>query len=131
MRNFITQSVTLPAPADILYKMYVNSELHAAITGGQAEVHAEPGGNFTAFDGTLTGTILHVVKSKLIVQTWRSASFKENDPDTTLILNFSTIGGKGRIDMVHLDVPAHGYNRIKDGWHTFYWQPWRDCIGKS
>ncbi len=94
-------------------------------------MHPEPGGSFTAFDGTLTGTILHVVQSKLIVQTWRSATFKENDPDTTLILNFSTVGGKGRIDMVHLDVPAEDYIRIKNGWNTYYWQPWRDSIGKS
>lgn len=129
MRSVITQSIAMPAPAEILYKMYVNSELHAAITGGSAQVHAEPGGTFTAFDGMLTGTILHVVKSKLVVQTWRSASFREGDPDTTLILNFSSEGSnKGRIDMVHLDVPPKVYDRIRQGWSTHYWQPWRASI---
>ena len=129
MRNVITQSVVLPAPADILYKMYVNSEMHSAITGGSAEVHAEPGGTFTAFDGMLSGTILHVVKSKLVVQTWRSESFRASDPDTTLILNFSSEGeNRGRIDMVHLDVPSKVYDRIKQGWKTHYWNPWRESI---
>ena len=104
MRSIITQSVVLPAPGEILYKIYMNSELHAGVTGGSAEVHPEPGGKFKAFDGALTGKILHLVKSKLVVQTWRSVSFLDNDPDTTLILSFSTEGKNGRIDMVHLNV---------------------------
>ena len=128
MRSVITQSIVLPAPPEILYKMYINAELHAAITGGAAEVHPEPGGLFKAFDGALTGRILHLVKSKLIVQTWRSVSFKDDDPDTTLILTFSREGDKGRIDMVHLDVPPHDYNGVKKGWNTYYWQPWRASI---
>ncbi len=123
MRSIITQSIVLPAPADILYKIYMNSELHAGFTGGPAEVHPEPGGLFTAFDGALTGKILHLVKSKLIVQSWRSVSFRDDDPDTTLILTFSSEGAKGRIDMVHLDVPAHDFKSIKKGWRTYYWNP--------
>ena len=125
MRSIITQSVVLPAPADILYKIYMNSELHAGFTGGGAEIHPEPGGKFKAFDGALTGKIIQVVKSKLVVQSWRSVSFLDNDPDTTLILAFSTEGTNGRIDLVHLDVPAHDYRGVKNGWTTYYWNPWR------
>ena len=131
MRSIITQSVVLPAPADILYKIYMNSELHSGVTGGPAEVYPEPGGRFKAFDGALSGTILHLVKSKLVVQTWRSVSFHNDDPDTTLILSFSTEGSQGRIDMVHLDVPAHDYKGVKNGWTTYYWNPWRAFLSKK
>lgn len=123
MRKIITQTINLPAPADILYKVYMNAEMHAAVTGGAAEVHPEPGGKFQAFDGTLSGKFLHIVKSRLVVQSWRSSSFHEDDPDTTLILNFSSDGNKGRIELVHLDVPSHNYSSIKNGWNTYYWQP--------
>ena len=123
MRSLITQSIVLPAPAEILYKIYVNSELHAAFTGDPAEIHPEPGGKFTAFNGALNGRIIHVVKSRLVVQTWRSISFNSDDPDTTLILNFSDEGENGRIDMVHMDVPGHEYKGVKKGWSTFYWNP--------
>lgn len=131
MRSLITRSIVLPAPADILYKIYLNSELHAAFTGGPAEIHPEPGGTFTAFNGALTGRMIHVVKSRLIVQTWRSVSFNSDDPDTTLILNFSNEGENGRIDMVHMDVPRHDYNSVKKGWSTFYWNPLKTYLSEQ
>ena len=34
-------------------------------------------------------------------------------------------GTNGRIDLVHLDVPAHNYQSVVEGWETHYWGPWR------
>jgi hypothetical protein len=47
------------------------------------------------------------------------------DPDSTLILAFTSEGTNGRIDLVHLDVPAHNYQSVVEGWETHYWGPWR------
>ena len=103
MRNVIYDSVKLPAPAADLFDMYLNPTRHAAITGQPVEIGSESGNKFQAFEGVLTGTILKVVRPRLIVQSWRSTLFHEEDPDSTLILNFSQRGEEGQIDLVHLD----------------------------
>ncbi|MCH8038535.1 MAG: ABC transporter substrate-binding protein, partial [Proteobacteria bacterium] len=64
------------------------------------------------FDGMLTGTILHVVRPRQIVQSWRSALFHAENPDSTLILTFTPEQNQGRIDLVHLDVPEHDYDDV-------------------
>jgi activator of HSP90 ATPase len=89
-------------------------------------INDDPGAEFKAFDGMLTGTILDIIKPLLIVQSWRSAHFKTYDKDSTLILNFSQKGDNGYIDLIHLDVPDHDYDAVTKGWEKYYLNPWRE-----
>lgn len=123
MRNVIRQSVVLPAFAETLFDMYLDPLVHAAITGNPVRIGRETGAEFLAFNGALSGTILATVRPRLIVQSWRSTSFKGDDPDSTLILSFSTEGVGGRIDLVHLDVPDHDYEGVAKGREKYYWTP--------
>jgi activator of HSP90 ATPase len=125
MRSIIQQSVVLSARADALYAMYLDPLIHAAITGGLVTISAEPGAAFLAFEGAIRGTMLSTISPSLIVQSWRSIHFNENDPDSTLILSFSARGEDGQIDLVHIDVPAHDFQGVTEGWETHYWRPWR------
>jgi activator of HSP90 ATPase len=105
--------------------MYLDPAQHNAIIGASVEIGDEIGSNFQAFDGELTGTILEVIKPRLIIKSWRSSAFKSKDPDSTLILSFTPEGEKGRIDLIHLDVPDHDYDGVAQGWEKYYWTPWR------
>ena len=67
MRNVITQSVMLPAPAEELYEMYLDPVLHEAFTGHPVTIAAQSGAEFRAFGGQLTGQILATVRPSLIV----------------------------------------------------------------
>ena len=125
MRNIIRQSVVLPAPAEKLFEMYINPSTHQEITGASVDIGDKRGSEFKAFDGALTGTILEVIKSRLIIKSWRSVNFKAEDPDSTLILSFTSEGDEGRIDLVHLDVPDQDYDGVNQGWEKYYWTPWR------
>ena len=58
-------------------------------------------------------------------QSWRSTKFNDGDPDSTLVLAFTPEATNGRVDLVHLDVPAHNYQSVIEGWETHYWGPWR------
>ena len=128
MRSVITQSVLLPATATTLFEMYLDPSRHAAITGAPVVIGAAPGDEFSAFGGALSGTMLATVHSELIIQSWRSTAFQEVDPDSTLILSFHPEGDRGRIDLVHLDVPDHDYDGVSAGWPTHYWAPWREYL---
>ena len=128
MRNIIQQTVNLPAPAEELFAMYLDASKHAAITGGPVVVGDTQGAPFEAFGGLLSGTILTVVKSRLIVQSWRSASFHDEDLDSTLILTFADDDNGGQIDLFHLDVPDHDLDGVTKGWEKYYWTPWREYL---
>ncbi|MGZ8436007.1 MAG: SRPBCC domain-containing protein, partial [Candidatus Binatia bacterium] len=78
-RNII-MAASLPAPADRLFDMYLDAAEHAAFTGLPVTIEPHSGGVFRAFDGMISGTILHVQPQSLIVQTWRSA----RDPQRVL-----------------------------------------------
>lgn len=126
----IKQTVTLPAPAASLYRMYLNPKTHRAITGGKVIVSARRGSKFSAFGGLLRGRTLDTVPGRLIVQAWRSANFHKTDVDSTLILRFIPMGRKGRIVLTHVNVPEQDHRGVTNGWKKYYWQPWRAYLAR-
>ena len=132
MRSVIRQSVVLPATGKRLFEMFVSPELHGAFTGLPVTIGDEPGAAFSAFDGALSGTILETVKPTLLVQSWRSVSFKETDPDSTLILQFDNHDEQsGIVNLIHLDVPEHDFEGVTNGWEKYYWTPWREYLNSN
>jgi activator of HSP90 ATPase len=131
VRSIIQRSIVLPAPAHLLYAMYLDPIVHAEITGAPVTIDARTGTSFRAFDGNLSGTMLTVVEPILIVQSWRSTHFNDDDPNSTLILTFTPLGQEGCIDLVHLDVPSQDYQGVIDGWEAYYWTPWRRYLERG
>ena len=132
MSNLIKQSIILPATAKQLYAMYLSPSAHAAFTGAPVKIGSKPGSPFSAFGGALSGTMIATVPGKLIVQNWRSTNFAASDPDSTLILMFTSVSSKNaRIDLVHVNVPDVDYDGVKKGWPKYYWRPWRKALAKK
>jgi activator of HSP90 ATPase len=125
MLKVIEQSVTFPATASRLFQIYIDEKKHAAMTGAPVHLDPRPGGTFSAFGGQLAGATLYVVPNRLIVQRWRSTGWKKSDLDSTLILSFHKQGKRGRIDLVHVNVPDHDFDGVTRGWETYYWTPLR------
>lgn len=128
MPKTIQQRVTLPAPAGELYRMYLDPKRHAAITGAPVRIGARPGSLFRAFNGALSGRMLHTEPGRMIVQTWRSTGFGARDPDSILVLSFEPRGRSGRIRLVHVNVADRDARGVTKGWKTYYWQPWRKYL---
>src|SRR5690606_3018271 len=124
MRNTICKTVVLPAPAEELYEMYLDSQVHSDITGAPAKVSEEPNSLFEAFGGLLVGRTSQVVKHRLVVQSWRTVNFKKSDPDSILIISFTPEDDDGRIDLVHLQVPDSDFQGVCGGWDSRYFAPW-------
>lgn len=125
VRSTIFKTVVLPATAAELFDMYMDPEVHGAFTGAPARISEEPGSPFEAFGGLLLGTTLQVVRPRLIVQSWRSVNFADDDPDSTLIISFTDEEqDAGRIDLVHLDVPQGDFQGVSGGWDSRYFAPW-------
>jgi len=127
----IVQSVRFSAPAGELYDIYLDPEQHAAVTGAAVKISAKPGSKFSAFDGMLSGVTVATVPRSLIVQRWRSCEFHESDPDSVLVLSFVQEGKRGRIDLVHANVPKHDHAGVTEGWEKYYWKSLRAYLRRK
>ena len=125
MPRQIMLAASLPAPPDRLFDTYLDPAAHAAVTGAPVTIASRPGSPFRAFDGRLTGTILHVEPKRLIVQAWRSVNFPTGALDSVLVLSFWPEGSGGRIELVHVNVPEEDFAGVSHGWEQYYWTPWR------
>jgi activator of HSP90 ATPase len=130
MARTLFQAVRLNAPPAQLYAQYLNPRTHRAITGAKAKVSAKKGAAFSAFGGALSGRILQLVPKRLIVQSWRASHWNRDDLDSILILSFHAEGRGGRIELVHVNVPEHDLAGVSEGWHIYYWIPWRSYLRK-
>jgi len=97
----------------------------------KVSIRKTAGKRFTAFNGMLSGKNLLIVPKKLVVQLWRSRTWKKTDPDSILILMFSKAGRGARIDLVHMNVPDHDLQGVTRGWHRYYWKPWLAYLRRS
>jgi activator of HSP90 ATPase len=128
MPRTILSAASFPASSDRLFDMYLDPEAHGAITGKVVSVAARAGAPFQAFDGVLSGTVLHVAPKRLIVQTWRSANWPAAAMDSVLTLSFWPEGDGARIELVHANVPDEDFAGVSQGWEKYYWGPWRTYL---
>lgn len=131
MLKTIQKTVTLPAPAEKLFDMYLSPRAHGAITGGPVTISRTPGSRFRAFGGMITGRTLQVVPKRLIIQSWRGKDWKYGDIDSTLVISFWPDDNGGRIELVHVNVPEYDYDDVNEGWDRYYWKPWREYLRKK
>jgi uncharacterized protein YndB with AHSA1/START domain len=129
-RNIIL-AASLPAAPDRLFDMYLDPELHAGFTGAPVTIAARAGEPFQAFDGAISGTMLHVEPKRLIVQTWRSTHFLPTSMDSVLVLSFYPEADGGRIELVHVNVADEDFAGVSHGWEKYYWTPWRAYLSSS
>ena len=126
-RNII-MAASLPALPDRLFDMYLDASEHAAFTGLPVTLEPHAGGVFRAFDGMLSGKILHIERKTLIVQTWRSVNWPLTAMDSVLTLSFWPAQEGARIELVHVNVPEEDFAGVSQGWEKYYWSPWRDYL---
>ena len=130
MKAPIRQSIVLNASPEELFDTFLDARKHSAVTGAPAKVSRRTGAAFTAFGGELRGRNLLIVPKRMIVQAWRSRHWKASDQDSIVVLRFGKARGGGRIDLVHVNVPAHDHKGVTRGWPKFYWTPWKRYLAR-
>lgn len=120
----ITQKTLIPlaAPKDV-YDAFVNAKTHAHFTGATATGVARVGARFTAWGGYIEGVYRELVKSKKIVQDWRTTEWPEGMPASRVEFTFTSVKGGTQVRMVHTKVPASQADSYRQGWIDYYWKP--------
>ncbi len=125
-----TVSDHLPAPPADVYDAWMSSDGHAAMTGGGAEIDPRQGGAFTAWDGYIQGTTLELEPGRRIVQTWRTADFAPDDPESRIEVLLEPEDGGTLFTLRHTDIPD-GQSGYEEGWRDNYVEPMRAYFTRS
>ena len=123
--SFETSDVVLVTPKRI-YEAWLDSQEHTNMTGGEAEVSAEVGASFTAWDGYINGVNLELEPYVRIVQSWRSTQFPGDAPDSRLEIELGRERDqlKGTtVTIKHSEVPDGQGASYKKGWSSSYLEP--------
>jgi len=111
-----------------LYELYMNAKKHSAATGVPAQITNKEGAPFSAHAGYITGQNLKLVKDQLIVQSWRGTDWNKKEGDSTFMIHLEPKGKNVILHAVHANIPDKEAEGIDKGWHTFYWEPWKQYL---
>lgn len=118
----IEQTVTFKANPHEVYEALMDSEKHSRFTGARANISREIGGEFSAYDGALSGKILELVPDAKIVQSWRGSDEGWVPGHySTATFSLEAVDGGTRLTFVQTGVPEQSFEQISQGWHTYYW----------
>jgi len=130
MKNGFKLSETFNTNASEIYKAWLSSEGHSAITGSPANVDGKIGGKFTAWDGYIFGSTLELTPHQRIVQAWRTSEFPDDAPDSHLEVLFEETEGGTKVTLTHSDMPEDQVESYRQGWEDFYFKPMREYFNK-
>ena len=125
----IEQSVMFNASPHDVYEALMDSEKHSRFTGAKASISREVGGEFTAYDGALSGTILELVPDAKIVQSWR-VSHEGWVPGhySTATFSLEAVDGGTKLTLVQTGVPDQSVEEITQGWQDYYWAKMKQML---
>ena len=126
MKNEFKLTAEFAATPEKVFKSWLSSKEHSAMTGSPAQVEPRVGGTFTAWDGYITGKTLELKPYSRIVQAWRTGEFTEADPDSSLIIELEAAGDGTRLTLTHSNIPAGQAESYKAGWEEWYFTPMKE-----
>jgi activator of HSP90 ATPase len=124
--NGFTLSEVIAAKPEEIYRAWLSSEGHTAMTGSPAVVEGQAGGEFSAWDGYIFGRTLALTPNRRIVQTWRTSEFPDDASDSRLDVDLEEVGGGTKITLKHSNLPADQVDSYRQGWEDFYFVPMRE-----
>lgn len=130
MKDKFTLKAELPAEPEKVFKAWLSSDGHSAMTGSPARVEPRVGGQFTAWDGYITGKTLELKPYSRIVQAWRTSEFQETDPDSRVEIELEAVKGGTRLTLTHSNIPPGQAESYKSGWEEWYFSPMQEYFGK-
>jgi len=130
MKNGFTISAIIPATPSDIFKAWLSSKGHTAMTDSPAKVNGRVGGKFTAWDGYIFGSTLELTPNQRIVQAWRTSEFPDDAPDSRLEILLEEAADGTKVTITHTNMPEDQVDSYKQGWEDFYFKPMREYFRK-
>lgn len=113
-----------------LYNVFTDVDLVKAFTQTSTLVYeAKKGGNFSLFDGNITGSFIELVPTSKIVMKWRNKRWSPDDHFSTVTLEFNEKEDCTFLNLTQTSVPQNFVENTQDGWRNFYFNAIRQKFG--
>jgi uncharacterized protein YndB with AHSA1/START domain len=107
----------IPAPPEDVYLALTNPATLQLWTGDKVEMVAEPGTEFSLWDGSIVGKNIEFEPGKKIVQQWYFGDQSEESM-VTIILHPHAQGTSAEVR--HSNIPDQDFQDITEGWTENY-----------
>lgn len=129
MKRKFSVSTILPAAPEKVFRAWLSSTEHAAMTGSPAKIEPRVGGTFTAWDGYISGRTLELKPYTRIVQAWRTSEFADDDPDSRIEVVLKPRKDGAKLTLSHSSIPDGQAESYESGWEESYFAPMRAYFG--
>jgi uncharacterized protein YndB with AHSA1/START domain len=107
----------IPAPPEDVYRALTTEATIRLWTGDEVHMTAEPGTEFSLWDGSITGKNLAFEPGHKIVQQWY---FGEGEAASIVTIKLHMHRQGTSLELQHSNIPDADYDDIVDGWeHTY------------
>ena len=114
--------------ASDFYNSLTKEELVSRFTQDKAIVCSKVGGQFSLFGGNVEGEFIELTKDKLIKQTWRFKNWPKSHY-STVTFKIESKDDCVLVKLSQIDIPDYEYEKVKEGWKRFYFEPLRRVFG--
>jgi len=123
MPETIRFTIDLPVSPERVYRAWLDGYEHSRFTGSPAKIDARVGGEYTAFNGYVSGKTLMMTPYDRIVQTWRTTDVNQGIPDMQieLVLEPTCLGAL--LTLTHSGVPDGKSADYLKSWEERYFRP--------
>ena len=130
MENEFTVSTLLAAAPEKVFRAWLSSDGHTAMTGSPARVDPRVGGAFTAWDGYISGRTVALKPYTRILQDWRTTEFPEDSPDSQIEIILEPVEGGTKLTLTHRNIPEGQTESYRSGWVESYFQPMKEYFAE-
>ena len=116
MKNFKKYYI-IPAQPEEIYKAITTEITTRLWTGDLAEVNAIEGGEFSLWDGSITGKFLELDPYRKIVQQWY---FGDQQEESIVTIKFHEHKKGTSFEVNQINIPDEAYDDLVDGWDNEY-----------
>jgi activator of HSP90 ATPase len=107
----------IPAQPEEVYIALTNPTTIQLWSGEEAEMSAEPGSEFSLWEGSIVGKNLEFEQDKLIKQEWY---FGEQETPSIVTIKLHPDKSGTSLELRHTNIPDQDYDNIVDGWNSMY-----------
>lgn len=116
MKNFKKYYI-IPAEPEEIYKA-ITTEITARLwTGDIAEINPIPGGEFSLWDGSITGKFIELTPFNKIIQQWY---FGDQKDDSIVTFKFHDHKKGTSLEITQTNIPEEAFEDLVDGWNNEY-----------
>lgn len=114
---------SLPASTEEVYLALTVPATIYLWSGEEAEMSAEPGSEFSLWEGSIVGKNLEFEYGKKIVQQWY---FGDQEEPSIVTMKLHPVKEGTSVELKHTNIPDEDYEDIVEGWNSSYFGSLQD-----